>query len=57
MMNVLTTGIQKQTMGSQQHKIKHVSTVIWGIVLLTMSFLAIFYCLKQRTLEICVKYG
>lgn len=47
MINVLTTGIKKQTTGSQQHKIKHVSTIIWGIVLLTKSSLAVFYCLKQ----------
>lgn len=47
MINVLTTVIKKQKTGSQQHKIKHVCTTIWGIVLLAMSFLAIFYCLKQ----------
>lgn len=48
MINVLSSGIKKQTTGSQQHKIKHVFAIIWGIVLLTMSFLAIFYSL-QRT--------
>lgn len=46
MINVLSTGIKKQK-GSQQHKIKHVSAVIWGIVLLTVSFLTIFYSLQK----------
>jgi len=47
MINVLSTDIKKQTTGSQQHKIKHVSVIIWGIVLLTMSFLAIFFSLQK----------